>query len=1284
MKTQYHQLTFTRTFLLSFIGTVLILFFLFLTGINTARAAITENGPPIIRFYENQTAGGGTIIPIASFMLMGDGADALTKVGFIIRASSTMDTTNQISGIGLFRESGTKMGYQYGDDPIVGTAYTTNPATSTLVTLQVGGNGYVVPTSPTEFYIVASTSPTEFIRNGNAFDIQFQQNYASTSVAGGVGTALLTPRAKVILQKTATIKISEVQYGAPNVAGDEFIELYNISEFPIDLKNMPLYLHIFDINGSSSPKTLTFYNSVIPEHGYFLITSQYSYSGSVSPDAIYDSYSGNSLIADGGLSIATSTGKTATSSAIDFVGWDAQPAANCEGGSCFDSTPDFAVGQSIERKAQGSSNAATHSVGGADQFKGNGYDSGDNNNDFFIQTSLSPQNSESVQEYPYGGGGGGDAGAPTVAGSWPSDQMTGIPVDISYIGFNFSEPMATTSGVTSGTATSSVTLKKVGSATFVTDNLCTSLTYNSNPGNFEPQAKCIIASQLEAGASYVFEVGTTTGNAAVIKDLSGNQLDQDSYQGGIQSYKATFSVGASGQTQTSTIPPVVLGTIPFSGSFNVPTDISKIFIKFNQSTINTSTLNANNITLTNNTLGTSVDLSGSTFSFDATTSVASFTLESTLAANSNYILSIGTGVQNNNGVGFTAAATYSFNTGAGADNTAPIIIGSMPIQPGAVNVKVNTVDFTFVSDDHLDMSTATSGAVILNDGTNNIPGTVEYDPVNKELHFTVNNLLPLNQTLTFTLKGGSIKNISGTAMGVDYTLSFTTESSNSDNQAPSIMMANADEFQIAVTFDEAVKSADATNLSNYSIVYTPSGGSETTLTLSAMAGHSISYDAQSRTAKITGILITAGSSFTVTASGIRDTSGNQMISSSFSGTVQSAAASGGFIEPGMSSNMGMVGGPPPTEFTSGTQGAFMPPANIMVMNNFTSASSTYVFELPISKQIPADGTIVITFPSSSDFGICCAATSSASMIMLNDANKDINGPGAGTIGIKTITNNDQAKTITLTLDTATRSEVMGGATDTHDFLRFGLTDIKNPSIPKGPDSSGYSLDIKTRSSSGALLESGFSTNPVYIGGGNFGGMATTTIRGQVLSAYDDTTGLNGVDVMLHSPILGPMPRTVTTSNNGYGGGNDGEFQFTNLPTNNDYYIFMEPVVSPTGTTTGYFGSMEPMPIRATSTSVITNNLTLTATTSAISFSIKLTASADTFAAGEKIDIFAGGPGQFIVQTVTPGSSALTAQEIAVLSLPQQNGMWFIGIGPAMPKDGMMMGPPPSPDWVMPH
>ena len=101
-------------------------------------------------------------------------------------------------------------------------------------------------------------------------------------------------------------------------------------------------------------------------------------------------------------------------------------------------------------------------------------------------------------------------------------------------------------------------------------------------------------------------------------------------------------------------------------------------------------------------------------------------------------------------------------------------------------------------------------------------------------------------------------------MGANYTLGFATEGSNSDATAPSIFSVSADDFAIAVSFNEAVNSTDAVDLTKYSIL----AGSQT-MTLSAMAGHSITYNAARKTAKIQGVRMPSGSSFSVTASNIQ-------------------------------------------------------------------------------------------------------------------------------------------------------------------------------------------------------------------------------------------------------------------------------------------------------------------------------------------------------------------------------------------------------------------------------
>jgi len=1259
---------------------VFFIFALFIfAGAIPAHAAIVEQAPIFDGFFDNNpTIGGGAVLPLTRFRLsQATGSETLTKVGVTLVASSTM-ANGSVSRLSLWKESGTKPGFQIDSDTFVTGAASTTVTTGLLVVLEPDSETPTV--TGTEYYIIASTTAASGLTNGHGFNVQMDTNYASTSALTGVGTAFLSDR-KVSLNQGATLKISEIKIGTALSGADEFIELYNSGEADINLADLPLSVHSFYASGSSTPGiSLTYYKKIIPSHGYFLIANQFGYSGSAQPDAVMATSTSSILLANGGLSIATSTlANQATSTAIDLVGWGTQPIANCENNADEGSvTPCVATllenSSSIERNSTGypfsaTSTADTLAPGGVDSTKGNGFDKNFNKTDFVLQTVPNPQNSLSPIEFPFGGG-GEDISTLQVEGSYPSNGQTSVSPDIQFFGFNLSKPVNAET-IWSVTATTTVTLFQVDASTNgpTGSNLCTSVLYNPSPSSFEPQVKCILTpitagspNTLLSSNSYVF----TVTNA--VRDLSGNSLDQDAFTGGNQNYVATSTTGGAGQTTTNITPPAVVGVSPFNGSQNAPTNLAKIQIEFNQASMDTTTFTSANITLSGGET-----LSNFSFATSTGKNVLTVDTDGSLTANTKYTLTIGTGVKTSQGIGFTASPTYSFTTGSGSDTTAPVVIGVLPTN--ATTIAANTSDFVIIFDDAIDTSTATSGAVTLGiTGGSNLPGAVRYDPVSKEAHFIPNNILPVGVSLTLTLKGASLKNTSGVYLGTNITKTWTVEASNTDTTPPAVLFANIDEFSVAITFNEAVNSTDATNLSNYSLLV---GG--VTQTPSALAGHSITYDASTRTAKLTGLRLTPGASVTASVSNIKDISGNIMTSAATSlSTVNSSTGSGGtggFVGPG--SFTGTFG---ETKDFSASGIGFMPPVNIRPSSSFINASSTYAFELPLTKQINAGGTIVITFPSSSDFGLCCIATTSTKNPFLAQQNSDINGPGAGTIGIKTVTANAGPKTITLTLDTATRSE----SGDAHDFLSFSLADMKNPSIPKGIDSSGYSLDIKSKSSSGLLLES-FNANPVYIGGGSQGGGATTQIRGTVTG---DSGNLEGVLIHLMSPQTGPQDATTAS---------DGTYSFTDIPvgsqflTNNfgggsEYYLFTDPFVDPTNTATDFFGNTMPTPVQATSTSLITRDFDLTPTSAAINFTVNLSAAASTFTTAETVDVFAGGPGQFIVRTITPGTATLTNSNLTTIPIPQVNGFWGIGIGPAMPKGtgGGFSGPPPAPNWSAPR
>ena len=1232
--------------------------FLFLIT-SVAQAAITESVPPIDAQFQNMTVGGGAIIPVVKLrFIQSSGSDTLSKIGVQIFASTTM-SLGEVSRISLWKESGTKQDFQLDSDTFIAGAASTSPlADGTLIVLQPS-TAITIGSTATDFYLVASTTNTANIINGHGFDVRLQANYASTTALNGLGSAF-NPARKVTLNQSANLKISEVKIGTSSNAADEFVELYNSGEADIDLGDLPLRFHKFYSTGSSSPVNLTYYKRVIPKRGFFLIGNQIGYSGTVPLDAVFASSTFSLLGANQGFSIATSSGLQATSSKIDMIGWGTEATGNCENSEAS-ATPCAPAltenGSSLERLASGypvaTSTATTLTGSGIDASKGNGFDKDFNSTEFVTQTTSNPQNSFSPAEFSFGGG-GQDTSSFQVQGSFPSDQMTSAPIDLAYIGFMFNKTVSTTT-IISSTATTTVLLQAGGTGS----NLCASVTYNPFPSNFEPQAKCVLSGQLSSSASYTFTVTKD------VQDLSGNQLDQDSFQAGKQNYTATFTTGGAGQTSTNITPPAIVGTSPFSNSQNIPTNLATIAIEFNQPSMDTTTFTNANITLSGG-----LALSSFVFSTSTGKNVLTASIGGALTINTEYTLTVGTGVKTAAGIAYPLTYTTKFKTGGSADATAPTVIGVLPAS--GTTISANTNDFVFSFDDNMDTTTATSGAITLSiTGGAELPGTVRYDGAAKEGHFAPNNVLPVGQSLTLTLKGASLKNASGVRLGTDKTYAWTVEATNSDATGATILFARADDFSIAITFSEAVNSTDATTLGNYTLTV-----ANAAQTLSALAGHTLTYDAITRTVKLTGLHLTPSAAFTLTAQNIKDVSGNAMSgSSSFSGTCESIATSGGFVGPG-SSTGGTFG--TFTDFSSAGIG-FMPPVNVRPSGTFINASSTYTFELPIAKQIPADGTIVVTFPSSSDFGLCCVATTSAKNPFLKEENKDINGFAGNVVGIKSIVANTTSKTVTLTLDNATRLE----NSDTHDFLKFSIADLKNPSIPKGIDGSGYSLDIKSKNSGGTLLES-FSANPVYIGGGSASGGATTTIQGTVTG---NGGNLNGVTIHLMSPQTGPLDATTNSS---------GVYSFSDISVNSqfltnnfggggEYYLSTDPFVQPTGTTTAFFGAPMPTPVRATSTSILSRDFALTATSSAINLDIKVTASASTFSAGETIDIFAGGPGQFVVRTVTPGTGALDATTLTTIPIPQTNGSWGIGMGPAMPKgvSGGFGGPPPAPNWSMP-
>ncbi len=179
--------------------------------------------------------------------------------------------------------------------------------------------------------------------------------------------------------------ISELSV-AGAVADDEFVELHNPTDAPVDLSTWAI--HYKSATGSSfSKRNLT---GTIPARGYFLIARS-AYAGPVAADLV-----------QGSIAMATSGGNVGITShqdaiadfagTVDHVAWGT---GNAPEGTAAPAPP---ANGSLERKATAASTPESLAAGGAEERAGNAHDSNDNAADFVVQPVRTPQNAASGTE----------------------------------------------------------------------------------------------------------------------------------------------------------------------------------------------------------------------------------------------------------------------------------------------------------------------------------------------------------------------------------------------------------------------------------------------------------------------------------------------------------------------------------------------------------------------------------------------------------------------------------------------------------------------------------------------------------------------------------------------------------------------------------------------------------------------------------------------------------------------------------------------------------------------
>lgn len=888
-----------------------------------------------------------------------------------------------------------------------------------------------------------------------------------------------------------------------------------------------------------------------------------------------------------------------------------------------------------------------------------------------------------------GGGMSGDSTKPTVKWTGPTDGMFGVPPGTEtfrvFIGFSKDMDSSTVNN-------SNIYLSTDGS-TPISSAVSYDNTPDNNPADY-PRDPYLGVVSMPAGGLTANTTYYLIMNGSV-RDTSGNALQGNRAQGG---HVISFTTGGnfmgggfdpnaqgswtnfgSGEMK----PPFVMGTTPNDGTMNVIPN-TKVNISFSDPMDSTSVTTSGNIKLyritVSNNAETATAVSIST-TLDTSQKIAILTPASNLTAGKYRVVVTGavksaTGIfmgnpgSNQNTTSYESFRSH-FDVGANisADTTKPTIKGTWPIN-NDTNIAVNPGALNIQFSEAMDPTTINSNTVTLKRGTTQITGNVTYDAMSYSASFAPNVVLTTNTNYTLTISGGatstSATDIVGNPLVENYIVVFTT-SSTGDTQAPKIMFANGDEYSVAVTFSEPMNSAKITdstnwaksilNPANYAIVYGTPGTATNTWATTSLASASFSYDGPTNTVTIKNLGLTFGQTsgkdyyINMSSTSASDLSGNVLATVTyFQAPIKNSADTKGMLGPMMGG--GMTGGMMGPDM--GMMGVMK--AGVFPMNALAGQTTIYFVDVPTSRAVANGDKIVLTFPTG--FNVAGAKKDTNSPI-----NSDVNEWNTGTIAFSTAAEtsggaNNDGVTVDSTARTVTISLAVTGSTPTSDFLHLDIAGIVNSSIPRGFETSGYSVDIKIMDSNGNLKES-VSGMPFFI---NEGG--ALTLSGTITLTGADASTDGTMNLYVGSPMTGPMDTTVTITNG------SGNYSITGL-TSGNYMMFTDPVV--TINSVDWNGMTMPEPL-SMSTST-TKNLTFSKQNSGSVMALTVNLSGNF--GGNDIDVFAGSPIGFKVKTIT---NATSSPNPVVLYLPQAD--WMVGVGPAMPK-GPMAGPPPMPDWMPP-
>ncbi len=236
---------------------------------------------------------------------------------------------------------------------------------------------------------------------------------------------------------------------------------------------------------------------------------------------------------------------------------------------------------------------------------------------------------------------------------------------------------------------------------------------------------------------------------SLVTDLAGNTMEDD--------FVWKFTTGKD----LTLLPPVIISTIPLDEAIDVSidTDISAEFSK-----------EMDILTITDLTFLVTDDLLAPVdgiVAYDVLTKTATFTPDNDLELDTEYTVTITTGVEDLAGIAMEMDFVWTFTT-----DTAPTVISTIPLD-GATDVAIDTEISAEFSEDMNGLTITDMTFLVTDDSLASVDGMVDYDALTKTVTFTPDSDLLLDTEYTATITA-DVENLTGTSMEMDFVWTFST------------------------------------------------------------------------------------------------------------------------------------------------------------------------------------------------------------------------------------------------------------------------------------------------------------------------------------------------------------------------------------------------------------------------------------------------------------------------------------------------------------------------------